>query len=181
MNAIRKAVSALGSIFLAALLIAALAPKAARGIAAALVQIVPGTTTHVGQNESQLVSLFCTPAVSSGCIPVDSTGSIDPAGAAYQVPSGSTLVITDYRYSFSLAGAAAGSYLCDTLINQLSSTSGADLLHVESCAVADQFATAYGKEHFTTGIRVASGGTIADLRSVQGLGSANVQGYLVPN
>jgi hypothetical protein len=39
MNVIRKAVSALGGIFLAGLLIAALAPKAARGVVAALVQV----------------------------------------------------------------------------------------------------------------------------------------------
>jgi hypothetical protein len=40
MNLMRKALSALGGILLAALLIAALAPKATRGIAAALVQVV---------------------------------------------------------------------------------------------------------------------------------------------
>jgi hypothetical protein len=39
MNIMRKALSALGGIFLAALLIAALAPKATRGIAAALVLV----------------------------------------------------------------------------------------------------------------------------------------------
>ena len=39
MNTIRKALTTLGGIFLAALLIAALAPKATRGIAAALVQV----------------------------------------------------------------------------------------------------------------------------------------------
>jgi len=39
MNVMRKVVSALGGILLAAMLIAALAPKAARGIAAALVQV----------------------------------------------------------------------------------------------------------------------------------------------
>lgn len=40
MKTIRRAVSAFGGIFFAALLIAALAPKATRGIAAALVQVV---------------------------------------------------------------------------------------------------------------------------------------------
>lgn len=39
MNNLRKAVSALGGILIAALLIAALAPKAARGVAAAFVQV----------------------------------------------------------------------------------------------------------------------------------------------
>jgi len=40
MNLMRKAVSALGGIFLAALLIAALAPRATRGVVAAMVQVV---------------------------------------------------------------------------------------------------------------------------------------------
>jgi hypothetical protein len=39
MNILRKAVTTLGGVFLAALLITALAPKAARGVAAALVQV----------------------------------------------------------------------------------------------------------------------------------------------
>lgn len=47
MNSIRKAVTALGGIFLAALLIAALAPKAARGIAAALVQVTNTSSNPV--------------------------------------------------------------------------------------------------------------------------------------
>jgi hypothetical protein len=40
MNYVRKVLSSLGGIFLAALLIAAVAPKAARGVAAAFVQVV---------------------------------------------------------------------------------------------------------------------------------------------
>lgn len=47
MNVIRKAVSAVGGIFLAALLIATLAPKAARGVAAALVQVTNTTANPV--------------------------------------------------------------------------------------------------------------------------------------
>lgn len=47
MNVMRKAVSALGGIFLAALLIAALAPKATRGVAAALVQVMNTTANPV--------------------------------------------------------------------------------------------------------------------------------------
>jgi hypothetical protein len=68
----KKMLSALGGIFPVALLIAALTPKATRGVAAALVQIVPGTTTHVGQNEGQLVSLFC-PVASKNCFAIDPT------------------------------------------------------------------------------------------------------------
>jgi len=47
MNIAKKVVSALGGIFLAALLIAALAPKAAHGLVAALVQIVNTPTSAV--------------------------------------------------------------------------------------------------------------------------------------
>jgi hypothetical protein len=181
MNVIRKAVSALGGVFLAALLLSALAPKATRAIAAALVQIVPGSTTHVGQNESSLVSLFCTAiGARAACFPVDSSGNIDFT-AGYTVPTGSTLVITDYEYFTSEEGAPAGKYICDTLLAQLSSTTQGILLPREVCAVADQFSNAYGKEHFTTGVRVASGATIQDLRAQAGFGQANIQGYLVPN
>ena len=47
MNIIRKAFTTLGGIFLAALLITALAPKAAHGIAAALVQVANTTANPV--------------------------------------------------------------------------------------------------------------------------------------
>jgi len=38
-----------------------------------------------------------------------------------------------------------------------------------------------GKEHFTTGIRVGSGVTVADFDAASRLGFAAMQGYLVPN
>ena len=47
MNLMRKAATTLGGIFLAVLLIAALAPKATRGIAAALVQVTNTTANPV--------------------------------------------------------------------------------------------------------------------------------------
>lgn len=52
MNVIRKAVSALGGIFLAALLIAALAPKATRAVAAALVQVTNNSANPVPTYDS---------------------------------------------------------------------------------------------------------------------------------
>jgi hypothetical protein len=174
MNHVRKLMSTLGGIFLAALLVAALAPKAARGVAAALVQIVPGTTTHIGQNESRMVSLFCDSG-NNFCNSVDSSGNV--ASAAYQVPAGFTLIITDYEYKVLLAS-AAGQFLCDTFYN----VSGVlNLLNVASCAVADTSGLVYGKEHFTTGIRVGSGVTLADSAAGNREGFATMQGYLVPN
>jgi hypothetical protein len=47
MNILRKAITTLGGVFLAALLITALAPKAARGVAAALVQVTNTSTNPV--------------------------------------------------------------------------------------------------------------------------------------
>jgi hypothetical protein len=53
MKLTRKALSTLGGIFLAALLIGALAPKATRGIAAALVQVVNTTSNPANVSEAQ--------------------------------------------------------------------------------------------------------------------------------
>ena len=181
MRLLKQALAVFGALVVLAVIAAFVAPKKAHALAVALVQIEPGTTTHVGQNQSRLVSLFCTPAITSGCIPAFSPGGISLTTLPYQVPTGSTLIITDYEHFTTMPGTPAGSYLCDTLIDQLSSTSAADLLQAQSCAVADQFASAYAKEHFTTGIRVPSGGIVADVRSLEGFGTANVQGYLVPN
>jgi hypothetical protein len=173
MNHVRKAFSVLGGIFLAGLLLAAFVPKATRGVAAALVQIVPGATTHIGQNESRMVSLYC----SSGtvCNSVDSSGNV--ASAAYQVPAGFTLIITDFEYKVFLPS-EGGHFLCDTFYNVFGIL---PFLNVPSCGLADSSGQVYGKEHFTTGIRVGSGVTIADFAAANGEGFADLQGYLVPN
>jgi hypothetical protein len=52
MNIVGKAASALGGIFLSALLIAALAPKATRGIAAALVQVTNTAANPVAASDA---------------------------------------------------------------------------------------------------------------------------------
>lgn len=52
MNVVQKALSALGGIFLAALLLTALAPRAARGVAAALVQITNTSVNPVPTYDS---------------------------------------------------------------------------------------------------------------------------------
>lgn len=96
MNVLRKAVSALGGIFLAALLIAALAPKATRGIAAALVQVT-NTATNPVQNQdittsaSQLLTLICR-------FGTNGVGNCFPPGTnstPYTVPDSQNLVITE--------------------------------------------------------------------------------------
>jgi len=95
MNYLRKVLSTLGGIFLAALLISAVVPKAARGVAAALVQIVPGSTTHLGQHETQLVSLVCSNG-SNSCSSIDPSGQV--TSTPYVVPSGYTLIVTDWEW-----------------------------------------------------------------------------------
>jgi hypothetical protein len=176
MNKMRKVLTALGGVFLAALLLAALAPKVTRAVAAALVQIVPGTTTHMGQNESRIVSLYCI-AGNNFCNAVDASGNVSTA--AYEVPAGFTLVITDYEYKYSAASAGdAGQLRCDEFYN----VSGVlSLLPIASCALVDTNGFVYGKERFTTGIRVGSGVTVADFDAASRLGFAALQGYLVPN
>jgi len=176
MNMMRKVLTALGGIFLAALFLAALAPRVTRAVAAALVQIVPGTATHMGQNESRMVSLFCE-AGNSFCNAVDGSGNVSTA--AYEVPAGFTLVITDYEYKYSAASASnAGQLRCD---NFYDASNVLSLLPIPSCALVDATGFVYGKEHFTTGIRVGSGVTVADFDAASRLGFAAMQGYLVPN
>jgi hypothetical protein len=101
MNVVRKAVSALGGIFLAALLIAALAPKATRGIAAALVQVTntaanPVQNQDITSSASQLVTLTCVfglDDVSGNCFPPPFPPG--PNSTPYTVPVGQNLVITE--------------------------------------------------------------------------------------
>lgn len=81
MSMIRKALTALGGIFLAALLIAALAPKATRGIAAALVQVV---------------NTAANPAITSN---MDDPGRI-PYQATVVGSSGSNCVATGCSFNF---------------------------------------------------------------------------------
>jgi hypothetical protein len=176
MNMMRKVLTALAGIFLAALFLAALVPKATRAVVAALVQIVPGTATHMGQNESRLVSLLCQ-AGKNFCNAVDSSGNLSTA--AYEVPAGFTLIITDYEYKYFASSAAdAGEFRCDVFYNV---SNVLNFLPIPSCALVDKQGFVYGKEHFTTGIRVGSGVTVADFDAASSLGSAGIQGYLVPN
>jgi hypothetical protein len=174
MNVMRKAVSALGGIFLAALLIAALAPKATRGVAAALVQIVPGTTTHVGQNESQLVFLVCQSG-NAYCNAVDPTAEVSTT--PYVVPSGFTLIVTYYQWNGPSSPLQAGTLGVDVLFNPNTRTA-----FVFNEVIADANGSFYAHEYYPSGFRVGSGVTIADANAAAGNNvTARIQGYLVPN
>jgi hypothetical protein len=107
MNVIRKAVTALGGIFLAALLIAALAPKATRGVAAALVQVTntaanPVLNQDVDDRDRAPIEFLscqafstvgvegfqCTPSFT---VPADQRFVIDQIDGNCQTPAGSAV------------------------------------------------------------------------------------------
>jgi hypothetical protein len=161
----------LGTVTMIAVVTAVVAPKAARSAVAALVQIEPGTTTHVGQNESQLVSLVCGTSATPDCGALDANG--DLPSAAYVVPSGYTLIVTDWEWTGD-GGAPAGALTVNTLHN----ASGG--VYMSSLALVIG-TSAYDHEHYLTGLRFGSGTTVVDLLSEIGDREAFIQGYLVPN
>jgi hypothetical protein len=168
MNIIRKIASTFGYVVIVALLISALAPKATRAVAAAFVQIVPGNTTHVGQYESQLVSLYCN---ETACYPLDANAALD-IKTPYLVPTGYTLIVTDWEWT---STEILGGYAGNSLIN----ANGGG--YTESFAAANGLTTAFAHEHYASGIRVGSGVELQDLAAYDGFGIGHVQGYLVPN
>jgi hypothetical protein len=170
MKLLKQALGGLGALTVFAVVVTFIAPKTAHALAAALVQIVPGTTTHVGQNESQLVSLFC----ASGkdyCSSEDLSGAL--SSAPYVVPSGYTLIVTDWEWFG--GGGQTGVLVEDFLINI------EDFILATSWALADGDGHASTHERYVTGIRLSSGTRIFDFLVYQGNGKASIQGYLVPN
>jgi hypothetical protein len=170
MKLLKQALGGLGALTVLAVIVAFVAPKTAHALAAALVQIVPGSTTHVGQNESQLVSLFCDNA--NGCYAIDSAGAAS-LKTPYTVPAGYTLIVTDWEWeSISNGGTAS-----DGLLNEATNAG----LVSSQANVPSGANAAFVHEHYLTGIRVGSGVELLDLSADEGFGSSNVQGYLVPN
>jgi hypothetical protein len=162
-----------GAVALAGLFSVMLAPKAVHAVVAALVQIEPGTTTHLGQNESQLVSLICYIGTTN-CNELDAMGNV--SSSSYVVPAGYTLVVTDYEWNIPSAG-SSGSFSCDYLLD----LSNKNALLGGTCAIAGTSGFVYGAGHFTSGIRLASGQTVYDSNASNEIGGAFIQGYLVPN
>ena len=175
MRLLKEALGVLGALVVVAVLAAIVVPKRAHALVAALVQIVPGSTTHVGQNESQLVQLACNTGETTCFAIVEPEGY--QSGTSYVVPSDHTLIVTDWEWS-SFSKALAGSHLYDELdsINQ-----GQTETLVFSYALADAQGKAYAHEHFASGIRVGSGLTVSDIAASTSQGYAYIQGYLVPN
>jgi hypothetical protein len=82
MNLIRRTATTLGAIFLAALLLAALAPKATRGIAAALVQV-----TNTSANPVPVTANTASPFTGNLCLEVLEPGICQPNSNFILVPS----------------------------------------------------------------------------------------------
>lgn len=102
MTHMRKMLSALGGIFLAALLIAALAPRAARGVATALVQVAntrsaPVPVDTVRRSASNFITLNTGGTANS---PGTTWTQLFPDGsivaAPFVLPAGQELVVTDF-------------------------------------------------------------------------------------
>jgi hypothetical protein len=172
MKLLKQALGGLGALTVFAVMVAFIAPKTAHALAAALVQIVPGTTTHVGQNESQLISLLCSTG-HAYCRAVDLSGAF--SSTPYVVPSGYTLIVTDWEW-IGNGGAPQGEFAFDSLRNPN------DGVFANSGALVTTTGSApYTHEHYATGVRIGSGVTIEDSLAAVGDGFANIQGYLVPN
>ncbi len=167
-----------GAVALSGLLGVALAPRAVHAVVATLVQIVPGTTTHVGQNESQLVALICSSGQSS-CVRENPSGA--PSVSPFVVPAGYTLVITDYNWVFRPATCPSPGGFCpgDLLLNLNVFAGG--YFSMQAFVLSQPDGSAFALQHFDSGVRVASGVTVTDEAAHSSVGSSTVFGYLVPN
>jgi hypothetical protein len=173
MRLLKEALGIVGALVVLAVIVAFVAPNRARAVAATLVQVVPGTATHVGQHESQLVSLRCFEG-KTYCSEVDAEGTADES-TAYVVPKGYTLVVTDYEWQVnSPSGGLLGDYLYNFKVGNFN---GSEAQANQNGSIY----SAYGHEHYVTGFRVGSGVTLADSAAESSTGGSLVQGYLVPN
>lgn len=168
-----------GAVALSGLLAAMLVPRAVRAVVATLVQIVPGPATQVGQSETQLVALTCSQG-QSYCLRQSPSGgflSLSP----FVVPTGYTLIVTDYNWYYIHDTCPSPGDLCpgDQLTN-LSATIGGYFAMVED-VLAQSNGSAFGHQHFNSGVAVASGVTVTDTAANSSVGGATVYGYLVPN
>jgi hypothetical protein len=174
MRLLKEALGVLGALLILAVIAAFVAPKQVRAVAATLVQIVPGNTTHIGQTESRLISLRCLIG-NAYCSTLDAEGNL--SSTAYVVPAGYTLIVTDYEWE---AFGQSPGLVSDSLFN----AAGQELngsLAVPTQANTTKPYQAYGHEHYTTGFRVGSGVTLLDFQANNSNGGSLVEGYLVPN
>jgi hypothetical protein len=175
MRLLKEALGILGALVVLAVIVAFVAPNTARAVAATLVQIVPGNTTHVGQAQSRLVSLGCIEG-KAYCSEIDAEGNIfSDEATPYVVPKGYTLIVTDYHWRGS--NIQSGIQILDYLYSPAVKST----VFNDSEADSDQHGLAWVYEHYTTGFRVGSGVTLADELAATNSAYSFVQGYLVPN
>jgi hypothetical protein len=171
MKLLKQALAVVGTMVVIALLVALVAPQSARAVVATLVQITPGATTHVGQYEGQLVALLCNGH--QYCQEESPSGGW--SASPYVVPTGYTLIVTDYTWQ--VLGLPPNFSLYNFLVGANGQGYGSTL----SRATSDQAGTATRDLHFTAGLRIASGVTVYDLEATSSEAYATIHGYLVPN
>jgi hypothetical protein len=191
MKILSKAVSVLGGISLAALLIAALAPKVTRGVVASLVQVtntsanpVPiGMATHLGVPPSAFVHLDCSaPPLPNGvtvCQQVLKDGSMAP----FTVPAGKNLIVTDVELALTSESLCTGFPLRSIVfIASLSPAPG--VARVDDFLAAEPFefqafCAAIGNRHYTSGLVFFSGERLGAVLDVGfSLDNLSIHGYL---
>ena len=161
---LKQALGILNALVVLAVIVAFVAPNRARAVAATLVQIVPGNTTHVGQAESRLVSLECIDG-KAYCSQIDVEAKGDES-TPYVVPNGYTLIVTDYEWQ---GTSPSGGLIGDSLVILMSS----DFNVSEAEAIQFDVDTPYGHEHYVTGFRVGSEVTLTDVRANTSTGIAS--------
>jgi hypothetical protein len=167
MRLLKETLGVLGALVVLAVIVAFVAPNRARAVAATLVQIVPGNTTHVGQAESRLVSLRCFIG-KAYCSEIGAEGNVDES-TAYVVPKGYTLIVTDYQWQSNAPGPGL---LSDDLFNlKVGQFNAGEAQGFQNGSIY----SAYGHEHYVTGFRVGSGVTLTDANAQSSSGASLVQ------
>jgi hypothetical protein len=95
----------------------------------------------------------------------------------YVVPSGYTLVVTDWEFAATLTVGKPGDYGADYLV----SVQNPNKIFAAGFVLADPSNTVAGHKQFTTGIRFGSGVTPVDYNTVAFNGSAFIQGSFRTN
>jgi hypothetical protein len=124
MNLVRKLLSTLGGIFLATLLIAALAPRAARGVAAALVNVINTPSNAVPTSEA----LGTATVAQFQCVISSISGGGANSGPCFTVPAGKRAVVENVSGSCSVPTTLTISSL--VLFNTMTDFSQTDVLQI---------------------------------------------------
>ena len=174
MQILRQLLVGLGSILAVALLLAVAAPKSARALVAALVQVTnttanPVPVVDVQSAAQQSVELECNPAEQI-CYQIQPDGSNN--NTAWVVPSGMHYVVSDVEVTSEIAPG----YITSVFDVQWTLPSGT--MHAEGWQVLSNGATT--EFQFPSGIIVVSGSTVG-CQSAGPIAFAFVRGYLAPN